>query len=113
MKLFRWQKGWGKTGFELFPLIYWAWMSMDCYLLRYRTGTKICVQWDKAIGYAHYRFNITLKNAKRGGLMRFEKTIFKLGPFHLFRPDERMFLISPVHEGTKYILSFGWLSKLW
>lgn len=112
MKWLRWEKGRQKSGYDkmllatgIFPL------PFDCYLLRFPEGSEIGSHVDKNDGNKHYRINVIIKRAIKGGLFFCENTIFETGRIKFFRPDENYHAVSKVEKGTRYVLSFGCLTK--
>lgn len=111
-KLFRWKEGRQSTGYSVMTLIYSKLLKLDCYILRYRVGAYIPAHQDKVSeGFKHYRLNIELKAAKKGGELICVESIFRLGPINLFRPDEVIHAVTKVEQGTRYVLSIGWIRK--
>ena len=110
MKLFEWFKGRQDTGYEAFTLIYSKRLKFDCYILRYKIGSFIPPHIDKVNSdEKHYRLNIVIWPAKKGGELNCEKSIFRVGPINFFRPDLYIHSVSKVEEGVRYVLSIGWI----
>jgi hypothetical protein len=111
-KLWRWAPGRQDSGYDTFPLAISKFFRCDCYLIRYRKGAGIPPHRDKvAPGNRHFRLNIILWPARKGGDLSCEWYLFRFGPIKLFRPDLAEHSVSPVEEGVRYVLSFGWLRK--
>ena len=90
--------------------------KVDCYLLKYPKGSKIKWHTDPSPnGYKHYRLNITLQKAKVGGKFVYLDTngtcVLLNRRFNLFRPDIIEHGVSTITDGTRYVLSIGWLVK--
>ncbi|ARV76976.1 hypothetical protein PHABIO_345 [Pseudomonas phage Phabio] len=112
---FAWEPGRQGTGYEKLELFnrwkYFGKRKWDLYLLRYRVGAGIPEHRDPLPGHEHYRLNIYLWNADRGGVPDHAFTIIHNRFFTLFRPDQAPHSVSTVTKGTRYVLSFGY-SKL-
>lgn len=108
--LWRWKFGRQGTGYEALPLAISRALRFDCYLLRYRKGAGIPPHRDPApAGARHYRLNIILWPARKGGDLTCESYLFRLGPIKFFRPDLALHSVSPVETGVRYVFSLGWL----
>jgi hypothetical protein len=81
-------------------------VGMDCYILKYPVGAFVPPHTDPVTDFKHFRLNIVLKQAKRGGHLMFFKTRYT-GRFILFRPDAIEHSVSAVTLGTRYVLSIG------
>jgi hypothetical protein len=114
MKLFKWQLGRNNTGYEIFTLAYVniLFLSFDCHFIRYKVGSYIPEHRDPVKpDLKHYRLNIELWPAKKGGELLCEKSIFRWGPINFFRPDEALHSVTKVEQGIRYLLSIGWVRK--
>lgn len=108
--LWRWKLGRQGTGYEAFPLVLSKRLRLDCYILRYRQGAGIPPHRDPApVGARHYRLNIVVWPARKGGDLSCENYLFRLGPLKFFRPDLALHSVTPVEEGVRYVFSLGWL----
>lgn len=112
MKLFKWQEGRQEGGYKVLTLINNKFFKFDCHILKYPEGSRIPPHVDPAKeGYRHFRLNIVLKEPKLGGTFACGKPIFRWGRISLFRPDQETHSVTKVLIGSRYVLSFGWLSK--
>ncbi len=109
---FRWQKGRQKSGYDkmllaqsLRPL------PFDMYILRFPEGSEIAPHTDPVSLGRHYRLNIVLIPAKIGGEFFCATPIFENSRIKFFRPDACEHSVSKVEEGTRYVLSIGWILK--
>ena len=110
--LWRWRMGRQGSGYEKFllfanPLL----VPFDCYLLRFRPGSYVPGHVDKVDGRKHFRVNIILKPAKTGGEFTCSDPIFVNDRIKFFRPDQSRHAVSEIKEGTRFVLSFGWVLK--
>lgn len=105
MTLFTWQRGRQESGYWKLLIADFS-PHFDFYLLKYPMGSFIAPHRDLVDGRRHYRFNFLLKNAKRGGRFQCE-SYYRVGRLVAFRPDIRWHEVSPVEEGTRYVLSLG------
>jgi hypothetical protein len=108
----KWVEGRLKSGYDkirffetTFPI------PFDVYILRFVTGSEVPAHTDKVKSGKHYRLNIILKHAKEGGEFESKKSIINTGRVKLFRPDLYQHAVSQVKEGTRYVLSIGWIRK--
>lgn len=103
--MFRWGYDKFDTGYKLFTLAFCR--RFDCYLFRYPTGSRIPKHKDPSFGLRHYRLNIELVRAKRGGQFICPNMIFSFWRIHFFRADDSYHWVTPIEEGTRWLLSFG------
>lgn len=82
----------------------------DIYLLKFNTGAEVLDHKDPSpiVGHEHHRLNIVLKPAIRGGKFVIQGRSQE-GRVHRFRPDKYKHKVTKVKEGTRYVLSIGWL----
>lgn len=112
MKLFAWKKGRQEGGYEIFPFLYSRLLKADGYLLRYPVGSSIPAHVDPVDPlHMHFRLNVELWPAKRGGELVCARSIFRWGPINFFRPDESIHSVTEVEAGVRYVLSFGWRKR--
>lgn len=108
----KWLPGRQATGYEKLLLMVNPFLvPFDCYLLRYKPGSEIREHVDPVSEKKHYRFNVVLKHAKSGGEFRCSKPIYETNRIKLFRPDIASHSVSKVENGTRYVLSIGWVKK--
>ncbi len=84
-------------------------IPVDCYLLRYGEGTHIPPHRDPVTSGRHFRLNVVLREARRGGRFVCEGAIFSSRRINLFRPDMVEHAVTRIDEGTRIVLSVGWL----
>lgn len=107
--MFSWREGRQGTGYETMMLVWSKRLRLDCCLIRYREGASIPPHRDPVKGGAqHYRFNVIVRPAKKGGELICEKSLFRLGPVNFFRPDLAEHEVKPVEKGVRYVFSIGW-----
>lgn len=111
-KLFRWQKGRQQTGYDKMLLAgaYWP-IPFDIYLLRFLQGQEIPPHIDQVESDKHYRLNIVLKTATKGGEFYCSNPIYTSKRIKLFRSDISEHSVSKVIQGSRYVLSIGWIKK--
>ena len=106
----KWDMGRQGTGYEKKLLLTGRWpLPFDCYLLRYREGSMIPSHVDPVQAGKHFRLNIVLKAAKKGGEFICKNPIFQTRRIKLFRPDVSEHSVVVVAEGVRYVLSIGWI----
>ncbi|WP_105213669.1 2OG-Fe(II) oxygenase [Pseudoalteromonas sp. T1lg22] len=106
----RWQMGRQLSGYDKMFLAgaYWP-IKFDCYLLRFKQGSFIKRHTDKVESGRHYRLNIVIKAAGKGGEFVCEQPIYASKRIKLFRPDMHAHEVTEVEEGTRYVFSVGWI----
>lgn len=85
-------------------------LPFDVYLLSFAKGVSIPTHTDRApAGKRHYRFNIFLRQPKRGGQFVSTGCILSGWRFNVFRPDITPHSVSKIEQGSRLVLSIGWL----
>lgn len=105
MNLFIWQDGRQSSGYKKMLLGGIPGLC-DLYLLKYPKGSFIPRHNDPLDSRRHYRFNLLLKKAKRGGYFLCE-SYQRVGPLVFFRPDIHWHEVTKVEEGSRFVLSLG------
>jgi hypothetical protein len=106
----RWDHGRQGTGYDKMLLATGRWpLGFDCYLLRYPTGSAIPPHTDPVSDKRHYRLNIVVKQARSGGEFICKNPIFQTRRIKLFRPDISEHAVEAVTQGSRYVLSLGWV----
>lgn len=107
----RWQPGRRGGGYEKLTLFAGRpWLPVDMHLIRYRVGDFVGAHHDPVDGRRHYRINVELRRARRGGLFYaypLAQVLF-FGRVILFRPDLATHGVTEVREGRRLVLSVGW-----
>ncbi len=107
---FRWQHGRQGTGYDKMLLLTAGWpLSFDSYLLRYPEGSEIPEHTDPVQTGRHYRLNVVIKAAQAGGDFVGSSLLFSTKRIKLFRPDLCPHSVTRVTQGTRYVLSVGWV----
>jgi hypothetical protein len=123
--LLRWRSGRQSSGYEKMLLATAPWpVAFDLYLLRFKKGAQIPFHRDPAPKdkrgrtMRHYRLNIFLRNADKGGVFQTrtdcaddKHRLFSASRVELFRPDLLEHSVTEVEDGTRYVLSLGWLRR--
>lgn len=110
MKLWRWDKGRQDTGYEKSFIAGLKWpLCFDLYLLRLKKGAFIHPHVDKVNSGRHYRLNIILNFAEKGGEFICDSPLYCSPRIKYFRPDISRHSVSEVIAGTRYVLSLGWV----
>lgn len=108
----RWQIGRQKSGYDKMLLLWGLFpLPFDIYLIRYKVGSFIPPHTDKVQAGLHYRLNIILKESKVGGHFVCNTNIINTKRIKLFRPDLHEHSVTELKEGSRYILSVGWIRK--
>jgi len=106
----RWVGGRQQTGYEKMLLATSPIpVPFDLYLLRYREGAGVPAHVDPVDGRRHYRINIVLREAERGGRFACINPIFESRRIKVFRPDVSEHSVTEVEAGCRLVLSLGWV----
>ena len=112
MKLFRWEEGRQRSGYFKMLLAQSKRFKFDCYLLKYVKGSIISLHNDPVDEGEHHRINIIVKKPKRGGHFWCEEGGNNDSRFIYFRPDIHDHCVSEITEGSRYVLSIGWIKNV-
>ena len=108
-KMFRWDNGRQKTGYEKMLLLTAKWpIPFDMYLLRFRQGQEIPPHVDDV---EHHRINIILRNAELGGEFVCKDPIYESKWVKYFRPDLSEHSVTKISKGNRYVFSLGWIQN--
>lgn len=106
----RWKGGRQETGYDKLLLATARLpVPFDLYLLRYRRGASVPPHVDPVDGKRHYRINVILREAERGGFFRCVGPILETRRIKVFRPDVSEHSVSAVEAGTRLVVSLGWV----
>jgi hypothetical protein len=109
---FRWQVGRQRSGYDKMLLLRSMWpLPFDAYILRFPQGSQIAPHTDPVSLGRHYRLNIVLKHAKSGGEFVCATPIYESSRIKLFRPDACEHSVTRVSNGSRYLLSIGWVRR--
>ncbi len=102
----KWEQGRQGTGYEKLKLFSSTRLGCDLWLLR--SGPGIAVPWhkDRIPNRRHFRANIILRQAKRGGVFNASRVIVDLPRLKVFRSDD-WHAVTAVEAGRRLVLSFG------
>lgn len=109
-----WQPGRRGTGYWKLKL--WSFWRTDAYILRYPEGSSVPWHRDSVPGRRHFRLNVVLKRAQVGGEMvilgvrkprPFDCAGGVPGRIYCFRPDLHPHRVFRIHQGERWVLSFG------
>ncbi len=114
----KWESGRKGTGYLKRLLVQGPFF--DAYLLKFPRGSHLPRHRDPLPLHVmldlrtpswwtpkHFRLNVVLQPAREGGQFLCEKTIFRTKRIAFFRPDKYAHSVTQIHEGTRYVLSFG------
>ncbi len=87
------------------------WFFFDLYLIKFPVGSHIPLHRDGVDFGKHYRANFILWPAKLGGKFSCEKCIIDLPFVKFFRPDLYEHEVTEIKQGTRYVLSFGFIQE--
>lgn len=108
MKWLQWEKGRQEGGYDKMMLLQSQLLRCDLYILRFPPGSEIKPHRDPVDGREHYRANLTVWPAPKGGAFVCENPLYQSRYFNFFRPDISTHSMTRVEGGSQYILSFGW-----
>ena len=110
MNWLKWQPGRQGSGYDKLLIATARWpVPWDCYLIRYREGSLISYHTDPVDKKKHFRLNVIVKRAERGGEFYCERAILVSKRIILFRPDISIHAVAKVIEGSRYVFSIGWV----
>jgi hypothetical protein len=106
----RWQRGRQQSGYDKRLLLWGRWpLPFDVYILRLRQGASISPHVDAVSTGDHYRLNIVVKCTEAGGEFVCATPIYESARIKYFRPDACEHSVTRVDQGTRYVLSVGWI----
>jgi hypothetical protein len=106
----KWQEGRQETGYlKMLLLSSYVPFPFDIYLLKYVERSFVPNHRDAVEKGQHYRLNVILKKAQRGGDFICEGAIIDWPRIKLFRPDACEHSITTVEKGSRLVLSIGWI----
>lgn len=111
VKRLPWSKGRQGTGYNKICLFQSKLLMCDVYLLYYPQGSEIPWHTDEVKSGKHYRLNIMLKKATKGGEFLCEKPIYAKYRTFLFRPDLSEHAVARIDVGWRMMFSVGWVRK--
>ena len=107
-----WQQGRQMTHYYKMVMVKSEKFKFAMYLLKFPTGSYINDHKDPAPeGYEHHRINFILNKDFKGGKFVI-KGKSQEGRVHRFRPDKYKHRVTKIKEGTRYVLSIGWLRRV-
>lgn len=109
IKKFSWERGRQGTGYNKIRLFESQRFKCDGYLLYYPEGSEIPLHIDHVDTGRHFRLNIMLKKAQKGGDFICENPVFRGWRMFLFRPDISAHAVSRIERGWRLMLSIGWV----
>ena len=84
----------------------------DCYVFHYKEGSYIPRHKDPSGGRKIYRLNIEIVKPKAGGQFVCNKMIWSWASrIYLFRADTSFHYVTPIEQGSRWLLSFGFKPK--
>ena len=108
---FRWCGGRQGTGYQKMLLFRSQWLKCDLWLLRSSVGVEVPDHCDAApAGFAHWRMNVVLRQARRGGIFSGDDVRVNWPRLKVFRSD-RPHRVTTIEEGRRLILSAGVLHR--
>ncbi|MDK1285810.1 2OG-Fe(II) oxygenase [Pseudoalteromonas umbrosa] len=111
-QLFKWQVGRQKSGYHKMLLLGAHWpVKFDVYLLKFPEGCEVPEHVDEVSSGRHFRLNIVLKKASKGGAFLCQSPLFESDRIKLFRPDRCVHSVSRVEKGERLLLSIGWIRR--
>lgn len=110
----KWKRGrHNKSGYKSLLLFFNPWLvPFHVIMLKYPPGSYIRPHKDAVDGKLHYRLNVVLKPAKKGGLFNTKGAFIKTKILNFFRSDLCEHEVTKVEEGTRYVFSIGWVVKV-
>ncbi|KID57503.1 hypothetical protein JF50_09925 [Pseudoalteromonas luteoviolacea] len=110
--LFRWQVGRQKSGYQKMLLLGARWpIKFDVYLLKFPEGCEVPEHVDAVSSGRHFRLNLVLKKAKKGGEFMCQTPLYESDRVKFFRPDSCVHAVTQVEQGSRLLLSIGWIRR--
>lgn len=110
--MFKWGNDTYHTGYRIFTLAYSKLLGIDIYLFHYKKGSYIPKHKDPCRNGKMYRVNIEIVKAKKGGQFICPKMIWSWKDrIYVFRADDSYHKVTPIEEGSRWVLSFGKVVK--
>ena len=108
-----WIRGRQETGYLKRPLFAFRIgpLRTDAFVLKFPEGCDVPRHHDRVDGCRHYRLNVVLQHADRGGEFVCDDPILNLSRIKFFRPDKSPHSVSRIDKGTRYVLSIGFAVK--
>lgn len=109
----KWETGRQNSGYERLTLFHFfiPLQGVDCHFIRFPTGSHIPKHVDEVTFGRHFRLNIILKKAKKGGEFICEDTLINWSRIKLFRPDIAEHSVTEITDGNRLVFSLGWILK--
>ena len=108
----KWREGRQHSGYSKLLLLTGRFpLPFDVYLLKFEKNSCVPVHRDQVAVGRHYRLNMILKHARVGGVFSCQEAILNWSRIKLFRPDLCKHSVSTVEDGTRLVLSIGWIRK--
>lgn len=107
--MINWKEGRQGTGYFNYKVASNTRFLFDIYLVKFPVGCCLPAHVDEVETGKHYRVNIILWPALKGGKFRCENCIVDLPFLKIFRPDVNEHEVTLIEKGTRYILSFGFI----
>jgi hypothetical protein len=109
---FKWELGRKNTQYSRMTLICNPFLiPWHVLILKFPEGSHIPSHKDPMKGRRHWRLNIIVKSAKEGGEFVCENSIIQSRFLNFFRSDLYEHSVNKVNQGTRYVLSIGWMLK--
>lgn len=107
----KWEGGRQAGGYLKKKLFVSKLLKLDLWLLKFPVDSFIPIHTDTVESGRHFRLNIFLKDAEKGGEFKADKVLMQTRWFAFFRPDITCHYVTKVEKGTRYVLSFGFVLK--
>ena len=101
----KWVDGRQKSGY--LKSTFFQFKRLDMHLIKYPEGASIPEHIDAVEYGKHYRLNIILKQPKKGGIFKCDKTIIDWKNVKLFRSDIHKHSVTKIDIGERVVLSIG------
>lgn len=100
-----WERGRQRSGYDKLLLLEGS--CFDLYLLRFPIGSHVPPHRDPVDGARHYRLNLILIPAQRGGQFVCPDALVDRPRLKLFRSDLHTHSVTTIEAGTRWVLSLG------
>jgi hypothetical protein len=108
-KWLRWERGRQNGGYDKLLIAQSQLLKFDLYVLRFPEGAEIKPHTDPVKTGRHFRLNVIVKAARRGGEFVVKDAIVNRPRVKFFRPDVSEHSVTRIEEGSRYVISFGYV----
>jgi hypothetical protein len=102
-----WKRVPGRQGTGYYKTKIFSFWRFDCYYVEYGVGSLIPGHVDPVQGKRHFRANVILTKAKKGGYFVCNNMILNWSRLKIFESGKYKHSVTEITEGKRRVLSFG------